>query len=211
MSVANVRAVSSKHYTIQEYLELEERSDEKHEYHGGERLIMTGGTLVHSRICLNVGGEVRQRLKGSPCFAFESNTRVAIAAFDRSVYPDVGIICGDPEFDPADRNRTTVVNPTVIFEVLSESTEGYDRGAKFAAYRTLPSLREYVLVAQVRPTVETFLRRDDGAWVISGWDGVESVAKLQSVGIDLPLAEVYAGLTFEPDATPTPEADEGHV
>lgn len=188
---------AAERFTVEEYLRREEAAEEKHEYHDGEILVMSGGTYRHSRAITNVLTVASNRLAGSPCFALDSNMRVAVLTVNRWFYPDATIVCGEPEFDPTDRGQTTIVNPRVVIEVLSESTEAYDRGAKFAAYRRLESLREYVLVSQDRPEVETFLRRDDGAWLISVWAGLDAIARLRSVEVDLPLAEAYAGLTFE--------------
>ena len=183
--------------SVAEYLAREAKAEQKHEFHDGEVLAMSGGTLRHSRINANLVGEVRDRLKGSPCFVLDSNMRVAIAATRRYFYPDATIVCGEPRFDENDPNQTTIVNPRVIVETLSASTEAYDRGEKFTHYRHLESLREYVLISQDRPAVETFLRRDDGTWTFSSWEGVAAVARLWSLEIDLPLAEVFAGITFE--------------
>lgn len=185
-------------FTPQEYLRLEEKAEVKHEFHAGEILAMSGGNYRHSRIISNLIRAVGNRLDGSPCYVLESNMRVRLARDDRYVYPDSTVVCGEPQFDPLDANQTTIVNPRVVFEVLSESTEGYDRGAKFTAYRDLPSLDAYVLVAQDRPQVETFVRQSDGAWLFEPWRGLEASAKLRPLSIDLPLAEVYAGIAFEP-------------
>src|SRR5580698_3999322 len=114
--------------TIAEYLSKEEASDVKHEFHEGEIIEMTGGTYEHSLISANVVGELRSRLKGTPCKVLESNLRIRVTPSPRYVYPDGSVVCGPPQFDPDDLRRMTIVNPRVIIEVLSESTEGYDRG-----------------------------------------------------------------------------------
>jgi Uma2 family endonuclease len=184
-------------FSPEEYLRLETAAQDRHEYHAGEILAMSGGTYPHSRICANLIGETRQRLKGSPCFVLERNMRVRLAEADRYVYPDGTIICEEPQFDPRDVHRTTIINPKVVMEVLSDSTEAYDRGAKFSAYRDLESLNEYVLVSQNQPVVESFVRQPEGTWLFSAWRGVEATAALRSVRVDLPLIEIYAGLTFD--------------
>lgn len=191
------RAPSTQRFRPQEYLRLEETADVKHEFHAGEILAMSGGTYNHSRITMNLSGEMYMCLKGSPCAPLESNIRVRLLRSDRYVYPDITVVCGAPEFDPLDTRRTTIVNPKVIVEVLSESTEGYDRGVKFSAYRDLHSLEEYVLVSQSQPMIEAFRRRPDGAWVISSWRGLDAIATIDSLGIQIALADVYAGVTFE--------------
>lgn len=175
---------------------MEEKAEVKHEFHRGEILAMSGGTYEQSRITANVVGELRNRLKGSPCFVLESNMRVRIPREDRGVYPDATVVCGKPQFDPEDPKRTTILNPRVVVEVLSESTESYDRGDKFTAYRELPSLEEYVLVSQNRPQIEAFLRQPEGLWLFATWQGLDAVAKLRCLQIDLPLTEVYEGLSF---------------
>ncbi len=184
--------------TPQEYLRSEATATVKHEFHAGAVLAMSGGTYRHSRIAANLIGEIRARLKGSPCFVLESNMRVRIAGENRYVYPDATIVCGPPQFDPLDANQTTIVNPRVVIEVMSESTEAYDRGAKFNAYRELPSVVEYVLVSQDRPQIETFVRRDDGMWLFSTCSGLGVGGSLRSLSIELPLGEVFAGLEFPP-------------
>lgn len=157
---------------------------------------MSGGTYRHSRIIANVIRSAGNRLDGSPCFVLESNMRVRLAVEDRYVYPDATIVCGEPQFDPLDPNQTTILNPTVVVEVLSDSTEAYDRGAKFTAYRELASMTEYVLVSQDVPQVETYLRQGDGTWSFAAYRGVENVAAFRSVRIELPLKEIYSGLAF---------------
>ena len=197
--------LSERHITISEYLRREQTATNRHEYHDGEVLEMSGGTYAHSLITANIVGEMRNRLRGGPCRALESNMRVASRETNRYVYPDASAICDPPEFDPEDVNQTTILNPRVIFEVLSESTEAYDRGEKFSHYRRIPSLREYVLVAQNQALVETFLRQDDETWSLIAWEGLERTARIRSLEIEIPLSEIYAGVDFEADR---PHADE---
>ena len=182
---------------VEDYFSAETDSDVKHEYHDGEILAMAGGTFEHSAINTNVTGELRQRLKGQPCQVLESNMRVRPGRASRYIYPDGTVVCGGPQFDPDDRRRTTITNPKVIVEVLSPSTEVYDRGEKFTLYRESPTLEEYVLVSQARPAVEAYHRQPDGTWSFAAWSGIEAVARLRSLDVDLPLNEVYAGVTFE--------------
>jgi Uma2 family endonuclease len=107
------------------------------------------------------------------------------------------VVCGPPEFDPDDRKQTTIINPRLVVETLSESTESYDRGRKFDLYRQIPSLQEYVLVSQDEPLVETFLREAHGAWLFNPWKGLDKSVELKSISISVPLAEIYEGLEFE--------------
>ena len=201
--------VPTQRFTPQEYLRLENAAESKHEFHAGDILAMSGGTYRHSRIISNLNGELRSRLKSSPCFPLESNMRVRIAAQDRYVYPDASVVCGEPQFDPLDKNQTTIINPRVVIEVLSDSTEAYDRGKKFAAYRALTSMQLYVLVSQ-----NTAVGRNlppSRRWHLA----LRRLARrgrcraLPGLQVDLPLAEVYFGLTFEPPAESLPADAKG--
>ena len=198
-------AQSSKRCTPTEYLRLEEKATERHEYDAGEILAMSGGTFEHSQITLNAGATFRDALRGKPSQPLDSNMKVRMVERDKYVYPDVTIVCGPPEFDVDDAKRTTIVNPTVIVEVLSLSTENYDRGRKFEAYRTLPSLREYVLISQWEPLVDTFSRNADGLWTISTFRGMDTVVDLPSLSIKIPLRELYLNVVFQPRPAPPEE------
>jgi Uma2 family endonuclease len=161
---------------------------------------MSGGTYEHSVISLNVGAELRLRLKGSSCQALESNMRIRIPRTPLYMYPDASVVCGEPQFDSLDPNRSTITNPRVVVEVLSPSTEGYDRGIKFTRYRELDSMQEYVLIAQDRPLVETFVRQEDRTWTFAAWAGVETAVQLRSLKIELAMSEIYAGVRFASDS-----------
>ena len=187
-------------FTVAEYLAMEELARDKHEFHEGEILAMSGGTFQASRIAINLGAVLVSRLRGKPCVPVESNMRVRIGRKLNYVYPDASIVCGPPAFDEDDRKQTTILNPRVVFEVLSESTEAYDRGRKFSLYREVESMEEYVLLSQGEPLIETFRRHSDGNWQITSHRGIEAIAPLASVRIELPLAEVYAGIEFPPPA-----------
>ncbi len=189
---------AEKHrYTIQEYLQLEERAVDRHEFHNGEILAMSGGTHAHSVINANVIATLHSKLKGSPCVALESNMRVRIAHHGDYAYPDASVVCGKAQFDPDDVKKTTIINPRVVVEVLSDSTESYDRGAKFTLYRQIPSLEEYILVSQREPQIETFLQQPDGSWLFNAWKGSEASAMVRSLDVTLPLAEIYSRVEFE--------------
>lgn len=194
-----------KFWTVAEYLRMERDAVDKHEYRDGEIVPMAGGTPAHSLIIMNVGGEIRHRLKGGPCRVYDSNLRVFIPRDVRYVYPDLSVICGPVQYDPTDDARQTATNPRVIVEVLSPSTEGYDRGEKFRKYLRVPSFEEYVLVSQAMPVIETIARQPNGVWGIRVYEGMESVARIGTLGIDLPLAEAFAGVEFLPPADPLDE------
>jgi Uma2 family endonuclease len=191
-------AEKPRRYTIEEYLKIADDSEVKLEYVDGEIVSMAGGTANHSLISENFGRELGNRLKGKPCRVYDSNLRVGIPGNPRYMYPDRLVVCGKPAFDPRDKKNLSVMNPRFVVEVLSESTERSDRGEKFTRYRELESLQEYVLVSQDRPQVETFFRQIDGTWLLTPYFGMESVLRLRSLEIELPLAEIYAGVEFPP-------------
>jgi Uma2 family endonuclease len=182
--------------TIAEYLQRERQSLDKREYRDGEVLLMAGGTADYSLIVANVIREVGNRLKGRPCHVYDSNLRVRIPRTVLYTYPDATVICGPRQIDPEDPYGETVTNPRVVIEVLSPTTEAYDRGEKFDRYRLLDSMEQYILVSQTAPRIETFLRQDGGNWLFTPFSGQTAIAKLRSLEIDLPLAEVYAGIQF---------------
>ena len=192
--------------TPEQYLRHESDSAVRHEYYHGEVFAMAGGSPDHSLITANVCGELRARLKGTPCRVYESNLRVRVRRTTLYTYPDVTVLCGERQFDPLDVNCETVVNPSLIVEVLSPSTESWDRGGKFQNYRQIESLREYVLVSSDKPLVETFLRQGDGTWIYDPAAGPEATAALNSLGVQLPLAEVYAGAELPKEPVGGPES-----
>ncbi len=182
--------------TLQEYLSFEEASDRRHEFHAGEVLEMSGGTYTHSRVTTNLVMTLGGGLRGGPCQVLDANMSVATQFTQRYVYPDASILCDEPDFLPGDASERILVNPRVVFEVLSDSTEAYDRGGKFQHYQLIPSLQEYILIAQHEARIEGFLRMDDGGWSMMSWVGADAVARVRSVELDLPLLEVYRGVEF---------------
>lgn len=185
-------------YTYREYLALDEASNVKLEYLGGQIFAMAGGSPEHAALQAMIPSLLYPQfpqfpqfpqLRGGPCRVFASDLRIRVAATGLATYPDVTVVCGPREFDQDDAN--TVVNPTVLFEVLSPSTEAYDRGEKFESYKRLPSLRHYVLVAQDAPRVEVWTRDDDDAWSVLSV-GAGEVATLQALGATLDVDELYA-------------------
>jgi Uma2 family endonuclease len=189
---------STRKYTVEEYLAIDEASEIKYEYRDGEIIAMSGALFEHIQISCNLIRHLGNRLAGTPCQPLNSDLRVRALRNRRYCYPDVTVVCGPPAFDPPDK-RVTVVNPKVVFEVLSPSTELNDRGEKFTRYRQAESLQEYLLVAQNRPQVEPFYLGANGVWSIGQViDGLDGVVHLGSLGIDLPLAEIYERVTFSP-------------
>lgn len=182
------QAAANTRLTPAEYLAFERESEVRHEYIDGEIYAMAGGSFEHSLIIGNLIRELGTALKGRHCFVCPTDMRIRIAASTRYTYPDVAVVCGEPRFE-GDR-RDILLNPLVIVEVLSESTERYDRGAKFAHYRTLPSLADYVLVSQTEPLVEHFHHTADGGWVLHVFAGGDALT-LASLDCSIPIAEIY--------------------
>ena len=183
-------AVQPKRFiTVEEYLILERESNEKHEYVNGEIFAMGGASPNHGLIVTNVIGELRTQLKKRPCTIYPTDLRVKINPTGLYAYPDVVVVCGEPQFD--DDNKDTLINPTLIVEVLSETTKDYDRGGKFAHYRTLSSFLEYILIAQDTPHIEYYTRQPDNRWIFAETSRLEDVVELESIGCTLSLAEVY--------------------
>jgi Uma2 family endonuclease len=181
-------------YTPEEYLAIDRQAPFKSEYRAGEIFAMAGASEEHNIITVNVTVTLGSQLRGGPCRPFAADMRVRVGPADLYAYPDVVVVCGERRF--ADEQRDVLLNPTVIIEVLSPSTEDYDRGDKFTGYRHLASLQEYLLVAQDRPHVEQYTRQPDGRWLRSEAAHLEAVIHLSSLAADLALSEVYADVNF---------------
>jgi len=191
-------AIQSRRATEEEYLRFEAESPDKHEFADGQIIDMAGGTLEHSQIISNTIGELRAALKGKPCMVLESNMQVRIARKHTYRYPDASVVCGEPQLDTAATGRRTLLNPKLIVEVLSPSTEGIDRGKKFSGYREITSFEEFVLISSDEPMIEVYYRQPDGIWRFTPARGMDASISLSSIGVTLKLAEVYAGVTFPP-------------
>ncbi|MDQ2695363.1 MAG: Uma2 family endonuclease [Pseudomonadota bacterium] len=178
-----------RRFTPEEYLTLERQSETKSEYFAGEIFAMVGAREPHNLIVTNCVRELSTQLKDRPCRVYSNDMRVKVDATGLYTYPDVVVMCGEPRFD--DNRRDTLLNPVAIIEVLSESTEAYDRGKKFGHYRKLEGLAEYLLIAQDKPHVEHYVRQPDGQWLFSEADGLDGVVLLPSIECRLALAEVY--------------------
>lgn len=177
-----------------EYLELERAAEFRSELIEGEIVAMSGGSFAHSSLIAGLAREFGNRLRKGPCRVLVSDQRVLVSETSLYTYPDVVVVCGQPQF--LDDRRDTLLNPTLLAEVLSPSTERYDRGRKFAHYREIPSLTEYLLVAQDEPRIESYVRAEDGRWIFREATGLEATLELPSLGIQLPLAEVYDQVDF---------------
>ncbi len=179
--------------TPAEYLEIERRAERKSEYYQGEMFAMAGASPNHVLIVANLVGELRQQLKGKPCRAYSTDLRLRVSPTGLYTYPDVLVVCGDLHF--ADDQKDTMMNPALVVEVLSDSTQDYDRGQEFEHYRTIPSLIEYLTVAQDRPHIEQWTRQEN-RWVLSEYADLSQTIQLTSVGAALPLSEVYDKVDF---------------
>ena len=186
--------------TIEEYLAFERDSETKHEYGAGEVFAMAGGSFEHNLIVMNAYASLHAQLRGRPYRVLPSNMRVLNEGTGLFTYPDLTVISGQPRFLEAYR-PDTLLNPTVIVEVLSPSTEGYDRGKKFQHYRTIRSLQEYLLIAQDDRRIEHYLRREDGFWLLSEAVGAEERVELPTIGCTLALADVYENVAL-PEGEP---------
>lgn len=183
-----------KFYSPEEYLALEDICEYRSEYESGEIVAMAGGTLNHVQITSNVSRFVGNRVSEN-CGSLPAEIKVRIEELDKFYYPDVTVLCEEPEFY---RNRTdAIVNPILIVEALSDSTEAKDRGGKFFAYRTLESFQEYILVSQHNPVIEQFVKQSDGSWKFLATIGLDSSIRLETINIELTLREIYFRISFE--------------
>ena len=178
-----------------EYLAMERASrDIKHEFFRGEIFAMAGGSRKHNLLALNLSGMLYNTLRDGPCETYSNDMRVLVHPSGLYTYPDLVVTCEQPRFE--DEFGDTLLNPQLIIEVLSDSTESYDRGKKFEHYRRIESLVEYMLVAQDRPQIDLFSRSSDGSWQLTDASGLESAIRLASLEAVLPLAEIYARIEF---------------
>lgn len=173
----------------QEYLSSERQADHKSEYLNGEVFAMSGASARHALIVTNVVRELGTQFKNRDCRVFSSDLRVKASVTGLYTYPDVVAVCGPLSFD--DEQKDTLLNPTLLVEVLSESTKDYDRGGKFEHYRSVESLKEYVLIAQDRQHLEHYVRQSEGRWLLEETNHPGDVVALPSIGCTLALAEVY--------------------
>ncbi|HVJ84010.1 MAG TPA: Uma2 family endonuclease [Caulifigura sp.] len=177
-----------KRVSVADYLAMERRSETKHEYFAGQIFAMAGASYVHTLLAANATAELRAALRDTDCNVVSSDLRIRTLN-ELYTYPDAVVVCGKPVFD--DEQRDTLTNPIAIVEVLSESTEGYDRGQKFLHYRSIPSLREYVLISQRQMLVEHFARQANGQWVLTTFSGPEETVVFPTLDVSIPIASLY--------------------
>lgn len=192
--------------TEADYLKFERASETKHEYIAGEVFAMTGASQHHSLISGSVIAALYGQLRERPCKVYPGLMRLVIAASNVYTYPDISVVCGESILAD-DQHLDTLTNPMLIIEVLSPSTELYDRGRKFQYYRQIESLREYVLIAQDAPRIERFVRQGD-VWQFSDAVGLDASLELPSIGCTLALGDIYEQVTFEAEDAPPQPTDE---
>lgn len=183
----------------EEYLARERRAEIKSEYHDGEVFAMSGASRAHNLIVTNFVRELSLRLRDRDCEVYPSDMRVKVDPTGLYTYPDVIVVCGEPAFE--DEHIDTLLNPTLLIEVLSESTEASDRGKKFEHYRKLETLQGVVLVTQDEAHAERFTRQPDGQWLLGEASGLEAALHLASIDVTLPLADIYDKVLFDDEET----------
>jgi Uma2 family endonuclease len=190
-------------YRFEDYLVFErECVEEKHEFVAGQFFAMTGASYNHNVITANLLRRLGNQLESGPCTALANDMRLRIETADACTYPDVVVLCNEPSFH--DSRKDVITDATLVAEVLSPSTEGYDRGGKFALYRRLGGLCQYLLVAQDRPAVDLFTRQADGRWVLDAYGDPDQPIQLESIGCVLRLRDIYEKVSFEPQDAADP-------
>lgn len=184
--------------SVEEYLARERAAETRSEYYAGEMFAMAGGSRAHNLIAGNLFASLHQQLRRRPCTVYPSDMRVKVSESGLYTYPDVTAVCDPEQFE--DARQDTLLNPALVVEVLSPSTESYDRGRKAQNYRTVASLQEYLLITQDAYHVEQFVRQPDGQWLFSEADGLDAVLPLPSIGCELRLADVYEKVELPGDA-----------
>jgi len=184
-------AYSNKKYTIEEYLEMEEASQERHEYYQGEIFAMSGPKVQHGIISGNTFLALGNKLKGKSCRPFNGEQRIHIEKNTLFTYPDIFVVCG--EIETPNNDDWNILNPTVIIEVLSPSTKDYDRGQKFKLYRDIPSLKDYILIDSESINIEVFYINEHGNWELNEYKNIEETLSIKSVQVFLELKDIYEG------------------
>lgn len=204
MALAKLKEKTAKLYSVEEYLKIDRASDERYEYFDGEISMMAGESIRHGDISVNLIAELRNILKGTNCRVLAKDTKTKSGGFSFMLgksrkgmfsYPDLVIICSEPKFN--DNFRDIILNPTVIIEVLSESTELFDRTNKFTRYRMFnETLTDYILVSQDKPLVEHFIREDENNWNLIVYFGLDKTLKINSIGCEIKLSEIFDRVKF---------------
>jgi len=182
-------------FTLEEYIEFDKNSEERWEYFDGMVVTMSGGTLTHNRIAANILTSLRSKALAQGCEVLPADMRIKVPKAPPYRYADVVVVCGEPVIESI-QGLDALVNPRLIVEILSESTEAYDRGKKFHSYQSIDSFEEYLLVAQDRPYVTHYVRQTDGSWLRSDIEGIESEIELVTIPCRIKLSEIYAFVEF---------------
>ena len=187
-------ALPQPRLTDEQYLTIERAATDKSEFYDGQMYAMSGASFIHGRIVGNLAGALYNSLRKGPCSVIPGDLRIRVSPGGLYTYPDVVVVCGEPRF--ADDQKDTLLNPSLLIEVLSPSTEGHDRGFKSAQYRLLASLQEYVLVWQTEPHVEVFQRRKGLGWLLSEYIGLEAECRFESADCSVALSDIYENVTL---------------
>ncbi len=187
-------------FTVAEYLSMDRGASEKHEFAFGEIYAMGGASARHVEIVGNIATELGNQLRQRPHRVYSTDLRLCVDADHRYTYPDVVVVCGQPQF--LDDQLDTLLNPDLIVEVLSKSTRNYDRGDKFQQYRGIPSFRQYLLVDQAKAHVERYSKQQDGTWSLWETDSLDHVVRLESIAVRLPVSEIYLKVEFDQATDP---------
>lgn len=185
----------AKFISVEEYLEMEEQSRDKHEYYKGEVFAMAGASFIHNQITSNILMDIGQFLKDKTCRIYGSDLKIQVEANSLFTYPDLSIVCNGPQFW-RDR-KDTITNPSVIIEILSPDTMSYDRGDKFALYRAIPSLKEYLLISSTEVLLEQFTKQSLHEWLLTEYKSSEDAITIDTIGYHTSLKEFYRDVTFE--------------
>lgn len=196
-----MNALAKPRFSEAEYLRMERAAETRNEFYRGEIFAMTGASRGHSHISVNLVRELGNQLRKRPCQLFAADMRVRVNATGLYTYPDLAVACAQPQF--LDDTLDTLTNPPLIIEILSPSTESYDRGAKFGHYRQIDSLQLYVLVSQDRVLIETFSRNGE-TWLYQAWESPDAVVPLAVIDCTLRLSDCYEKVEFAPPESPQP-------
>ena len=188
-------AYGKSKFTIEEYLQMEEVSEEKHEYYQGEIFAMSGPKVPHNIIAVNIVALLKQKLKGKPCKPFNSDQRIHIPQNSLFTYPDISIVCG--EIITLNNDDWNILNPTVIIEILSPGTKDYDRGGKFKLYRDIATLQEFILIDSETISIEAFRINDGGHWELEEYRKIDDSLFVKAIQLSIPVIEIYEGTKLE--------------
>jgi Uma2 family endonuclease len=195
-------AQAQPRYTLEEYFELERKSEERYEFWNGEVFCMSGVSPEHAQLEVNFISRLNSRLAGKGCRVFPANIRIKVPSAPPYRYADVSALCGEAQYEEIGGIRA-VTNPALIIEILSSSTEAYDRGDKFTHYQSIPNFSEYLLVAQHRPHITHLIKQADGSWIYNEYNDLTAVVRLASLNCELLMSEVYENVSFASEKSET--------